>query len=346
MKICIYGAGAIGGLLAARLALAGHDLAVIDQGDHLEAIRRQGLTLEVGGRRQTVRELHASDDPASVGPSDLVVLAVKSHHLPRIAPLTAPLLHAKTAVLSTQNGVPWWYFHKLPGPYEGYTIRTVDPENTISRHIHADRVIGCVVYPAAEIVAPGVIRHIEGDRLPLGELDGAAGKRIEQLSATLVDAGFKAPILPDIRSEIWLKLWGNMSFNPISALTHANLADICRYPPTRELAAAMMREAQAIGEALGARFRLPLEKRISGAEKVGAHKTSTLQDVEAGRALEVDALLGAVVELGELTGTAAPCLKAVNACVKLLDKTLQDASAYLRAVSRARKPGSTELAVN
>ena len=229
-----------------------------------------------------------------------------------------------------QNGIPWWYFLGLPGPYQGTRIEAVDPGGVIASHIEVNRVIGSVVYPAAEIIAPGVIRHIEGNRFSFGELDGAETPRVKLVAELFRNAGFKAPVVSDIRSEIWLKLWGNVSFNPISALCHATLVDICRFPPSRELAARMMRETQTIGEKLGVHFRVSLERRIAGAEGVGKHKTSMLQDVEHGRGLELDALVGAVVELGRITATPTPHIDAVHACASLLAKTLQDEKGRLK----------------
>jgi 2-dehydropantoate 2-reductase len=220
-----------------------------------------------------------------------------------------------------QNGIPFWYFHNRNGDLAGSIVRSVDPNGVIGTHIPPGRVIGCVVYPASELVAPGVVRHIEGDRFPVGELDGCASARVKRVSECFVNAGFKAPVLDDIRAEIWLKLWGNLTFNPISALSRSTLVDICQYPPTRELAAAMMSEAQEIATKLGISFRVGLEKRIAGAEKVGAHKTSMLQDVEAGRTPEIDALVGSVIELGRLTHTHTPHIDAVYAVTKLLART-------------------------
>jgi 2-dehydropantoate 2-reductase len=226
-------------------------------------------------------------------------------------------------VVTMINGVPWWYFHKLGGAYEGRKLESVDPGGVIDAHIAPERVIGSVVYPAAELVAPGVVKLIEGNRFTLGEPDGTRSERVERLSQAMMKAGFKAPVSKDIRGEIWVKLWGNLSFNPISALTHATLEDICRFAPTRELAARMMREAQAVGERLGVEFKISLDKRIAGAEAVGAHKTSMLQDVEAGRALELEALVGAVIELGRITATPTPTIEAVHALASLLGRTLQ-----------------------
>jgi len=233
-------------------------------------------------------------------------------------------------VVTMQNGIPWWYFLGLPGPHQGTRIEAVDPGGVIASHIEVNRVIGCVVYPAAEIVAPGLIRQIEGNRFSVGELDGVETPRVKMIAELFRKAGFKAPVVSDIRSEIWLKLWGNVSFNPISALCHSTLVDICQFPPSRELAARMMKETQTIGEKLGVHFRVPLERRIAGALGVGKHKTSMLQDVEHGRALELDALVGAVVELGRITSTPTPNIDAVYACASLLAKTLHDEKGRLK----------------
>ena len=223
-----------------------------------------------------------------------------------------------------QNGIPFWYFHKHGGPHEGQRVQSVDPTGLVSAKIPADRILGCVVYPASALIAPGVVKHIEGDRFPIGELDGTVTERAQKVSEAFIKAGFKSPILENIRAEIWLKLWGNLSFNPISSLSHSTLVDICQYPLSRELAGNMMIEAQRIANKLGIEFRVPLEKRIRGAEKVGKHKTSMLQDVEAGRAPEIDALVGSVVELGRITNTATPHINSVYALVKLLAKTMEE----------------------
>ncbi len=322
MRICIVGAGAIGGLLGARLADAGNDVTFIDRGAHLEAIRRDGLRLVMADGGEIVARCPATDDFAEPGPQELVILGVKAHVIPAVAPRLPALFDSDTMVVTVQNGLPWWYFQKHGGPFDGRRLETLDPDGVIESHIEADRVIGCVVYPAAAVEAPGVIRHVEGDRFPVGELDGRETERVRRLSETLEGAGFRSRILDDIRSEIWLKAWGNLSFNPISALTRATLVEICRFPETRELAASMMREAQAIAEKLGVTFRHTIEKRIAGAEAVGAHKTSMLQDVEAGRPLEIEALVGVVIELGRMTETPTPSIDAVYACAKLLDRTV------------------------
>jgi 2-dehydropantoate 2-reductase len=325
MKICVVGAGAMGGLLAARCAIAGMDVTAIDVGANLEAIRKHGLKLiHHDGREEVARNIRAAATCAEAGPQDIVFLSVKAYQIEMLAPQLGALFGADTVVVTTQNGLPWWYFQNFKGPHAGYRLKTADPNGTIEANIDPSRIIGCVVYPAGELAAPGVVKHLEGDRFPVGELDGSESERVKRVSEALVSAGFKSPVLSDIRSEIWLKLWGNMSFNPISALTHATLVDLCQDPYTRKLAADMMQEAQAIAEKLGVTFRVTIDKRIAGAEKVGKHKTSTLQDVEAGRAVEVDALIGSVLELGELTATPTPAIAAVHALLKLLVKTMHD----------------------
>jgi 2-dehydropantoate 2-reductase len=272
----------------------------------------------------------ATDRLADVGPQDIVILAMKAHQLPPVAAELPRVFGPDTLVVTLQNGIPWWYFYKNPGPYEGMRIEAVDPGGVIAASIEVDRVIGCVVYPASEMIAPAVIRHDEGNRFSVGELDGAETPRVKMVSELFRKAGFKSPVLKDIRSEIWIKLWGNACFNPMSALAHATLEDICRFPLSRELAAKMMVEVQTIGERLGVHFRVSLERRIAGAEAVGPHKTSMLQDVEHGRALELDALVGSVVELGRLTGTPTPHIDTVFACASLLAWTLQVQKGRLR----------------
>jgi 2-dehydropantoate 2-reductase len=324
MKIAIVGAGAIGGYLGARLSAAGEDVTFIARNRNLQAIRAQGFRLILeDGSTLHAPAARAVQDPAEAGPQDAVLLTVKAHQVHELLPGLRGLFGPDTAVVSLINGVPWWYFHRLAGPWEGRQLESVDPGGVIAAHIEPARVIGSVVYPAAELVEPGLVRVIEGNRFTLGEPDGSRSERVERLSQALMKAGFKAPVSKDIRSEIWVKLWGNLSFNPISALTHATLEQICSFGPTRELAARMMREAQAVGEALGVEFKISLDKRIAGAQAVGAHKTSMLQDVEAGRALELEALVGAVVELGRITGQPVPTVEAVLALARLLGQTLQ-----------------------
>ena len=333
MRFCVIGAGAIGGLLAAKLSHAGEQVSVIARGPHLTAITRDGLILHQEGE-EIVARVKASDRIAEAGEQDLIVLGMKAHQVAAVTPDLPAIMGGETMVLTAQNGIPWWYFFGHGGPYEGVRLESVDPGGIIADALPIGRVIASVVYPAAEIERPGVIRHIEGNRFSLAELDGSKSERIGRVAEAFSRAGFKAPVVTDVRSEIWTKLWGNLSFNPISALTHATLEDICRFAPTRALAADMMREAQAVGEAFGIRFRIALDKRIAGAEAVGAHKTSMLQDVETGRAIEVDALLGSVIELGRMAGVATPHLDAIYAVTKLLGQTLAQAKGRL-AVTRA-----------
>ncbi|MBK8528168.1 MAG: 2-dehydropantoate 2-reductase [Rubrivivax sp.] len=323
MKITVVGAGAIGGYLGAKLAIAGERVTFIARNRNLEAINAHGFRLILeDGSEQHAASVRAVQRMADAGPQDVVLLTVKAHQVVDLLPELRDLFGPDTALVTMINGVPWWYFHRLAGPHQGRRLDSVDPDGRIAAAIEPERVIGSVVYPAAELLQPGVVRVIEGNRFTLGEPDGSRSPRIETLSRALMAAGFKAPVSKDIRGEIWVKLWGNLSFNPISALTHATLQDICRFPPTRALAAAMMTEARAVGEALGVQFRIGLDQRIAGAEAVGAHKTSMLQDVEHGRALELEALVGAVIELGRITGVATPTIEAVYAATALLGRTL------------------------
>jgi len=320
MRICIVGAGAIGGFLGARLALAGQEVTLIARGAHLQAIREHGLKLvEIDGR-ESVAKTRATSEFEEAGPQDVVIVALKAGSLPAIAPRLRALYHAETSVITAQNGFPWWYFHKLEGPYENRRVELVDPGGVIEANIEPRRVIGCIVYPAADIDTPGVIRHVEGERFSLGELDGQKTERVRILREALEAAGMKAKITPRIRWETWVKLWGNLAVNPISALTRSTLEELCRYPLTRQLARTMMLEGQAVAERLGIDFGIKLEQRLDGAEKVGAHKTSMLQDIERGRPTEVDAMVGAVAELGRWMGIPTPAIDAVYASVKLLEQ--------------------------
>jgi 2-dehydropantoate 2-reductase len=331
MKIAVIGAGAIGGFVGARLALAGEEVTFVVRGANLAAIRAGGIKLvETSGEERVTTDVAATDDYQAAGPQDVVVLAVKAHQVADVAGRIGQLFGPDTVVVTMQNGIPFWYFHQHGGEYEGRSVRSVDPGGDLARLIPPERVLGCVVYPAAELVAPGVIRHIEGIRFPLGELDGGTSERIVRVCASLERAGFKSPVLDDIRGEIWLKLWGNLSFNPISALSHSTLVDICQHPLTRDLAANMMREAEAVAARLGISFRVSLERRIEGAEKVGKHKTSMLQDVEAGRGPEIDALVGSVIELARMTGTSTPHIDSAYALVKLLEQTMKEARGGVR----------------
>lgn len=336
MKVAIIGAGAIGGYVGAKLALAGEDVTFIVRGANLDAIRKNGFRLIMNdGAEHVASNVRASNDYTEAGAQDVVILAMKAHQVEAVADDVPKLFGADTAVVTMQNGIPYWYFHDHGGALQGTRLHSVDPGGRISETIPAQRVIGCVVYPASELVAPGVVRHIEGERFPVGELDGSASERVKRVSACFENAGFKAPVLENIRAEIWLKLWGNLTFNPISALSHSTLVDICRFPLSRDLAAEMMREAQTVAHKLGIEFRVTIEKRIAGAERVGKHKTSMLQDIEAGRAPEIDALVGAVVELGRLTGTPTPHIDAVYALVKLLARTMEEQRGLVRIQQKA-----------
>jgi 2-dehydropantoate 2-reductase len=321
MRICIYGAGSIGGFLAAGLAgVDGVELSIVARGAHLEAIRSDGLRLVRDGG-ETVARVRAEADPAALGPQHVVINCLKAHQSWAAAGHMAPLLGSDTAVVTCQNGVPWWYFHRIGGAFEGRRLDAVDRGDRQWTAIGPGRAIGCSVYPAAEIAAPGVIRHVYGDKFALGEPDGTASERVTRIAAALEAGGFAAPVLEDIRSELWLKLWGNLCFNPISALTRATLDVVATDPGTRALARAMMLEGQAIGEALGARFRVDVERRIDGAARVGAHRTSMLQDLEAGKAMEVDALVTAVQEMGRIVGVPTPAIDAVLALVQQLGRS-------------------------
>ena len=325
MKVAVVGAGAIGGYVGGLLSAAGEDVTFIARGSNLQAIQRSGIKVVLeDGTEVHAKDATAHERPSDAGPQDVVFLAVKAHQVTPIAPELHHLCHETTSVVTMQNGIPWWYFQRLDGPYVGHPVKSADPDGSIARLIDPARIIGSVVYPAANLVAPGVVHVVEGKRFTLGELDGAETPRIQTISASMTKAGLKAPITNDIRSEIWLKLWGNLSFNPISALTGATLVDLVKYPLTRELCIAMMREAEQIANALGVTFRVGIDRRIAGAEKVGAHKTSMLQDLEQGKPLELDALVGSVVELGRLTNTPTPHIDAVYACTSLLAKTVAE----------------------
>ncbi len=331
MKVAIVGVGAIGGYVGTRLALGGEDVTFIARGANLAALRSGGIKLQTAdGVEHAVEQVKATDDYSAAGVQDVVILAMKAHQVAAVARDVPKLFGPDTVVVPMQNGIPYWYFYRHPGELAGTRVQSVDPDGVIGEHIPAERVIGCVVYPAAELLAPGVIKQIEGNRFPVGEPDGAVSARVTRVSECFIRSGLQAPILADIRAEIWLKLWGNLTFNPISALSRATLASICQYPPSRAVAAAMMAEAQTVAGKLGITFRVPLEKRIAGAERVGHHKTSMLQDVESERSLEIDALLGSVVELARLTDTPTPHIDTVYALTKLLAKTLEENRASVR----------------
>ena len=314
MKICIYGAGAIGGLLGAQLSLAGEEVTLIGRGPHLAAIQAGGLKLRTEGKELLARP-QATSDPRQAGPQDCVIVTLKAHSVAAIATAMQPLLGPETAVVTAMNGVPWWYFYKLAGPHEGYRIRSIDPDGTLWRLIPGERCLGCVVYPAAEVVSPGVVEHYYGNRFMLGEPDGGKSARATRLSDALTRAGFRAPVRPKIRDDIWVKLWGNLSFNPVSALTSGTLAGIANDPGTRAVIRRMMVEAEAVGAALGVKFGVDIETRIGWAADIGEHRTSMLQDLELGRPMEIDALVSAVAEMGDLVGVDTPFIDAVLALV-------------------------------
>jgi 2-dehydropantoate 2-reductase len=315
MRICIFGAGAIGGYLGVDLALAGADVSLIARGPHLEAMQKNGVKLLIDGEERVAHPT-ATDDPAEVGPQDVVIITLKAHSIPGIVETILPLLGPETAVITATNGIPWWYFHGLDGPWQDRQLESVDPGGKQWEMIGPERAIGCVVYPATEVIEPGVIKHLEGDRFSLGEPNGEKTERVVQLSEILRKAGFKAPIRPRIRNDIWVKLWGNLTFNPISALTHATLDVIGTDEGTQSVARGMMLEAQSIGEKLGVRFGVDVEQRIAGAAAVGAHKTSMLQDLERGRPMEIDALVTVIQEMGRLVDVETPTIDVVLALVQ------------------------------
>lgn len=316
MRICVFGAGAIGGYLAAKLARAGAEVGVVARGPHLAAMRANGLTLIEEQERVTVA-VNAAEDAATLGPQDYVIVTLKAHSVPPAVPAILPLLGPETTIVSGVNGIPWWYFYGVKGPLANTRLASVDPGDAQWNGFGPERMLGCVVYPAAEVIEPGVIRHVEGNRFSLGEPSGAKSARAQRLSETLAAAGLKAPVRPRIRDEIWVKLWGNLSFNPISALTLATLDLLCTDPGTRKVARDMMVEAQAIAESLGVKFPVNVDRRIDGGAAVGAHRTSMLQDLEAGRPMEIDALVGSVQELGRLTRTPTPTIDTVLALIRL-----------------------------
>jgi 2-dehydropantoate 2-reductase len=322
MKFAVVGAGAIGAFVGAMLAKSGEDVTLIARGPHLRAMQERGVRVrgEIGDFE--VR-LQATEDPAIIGPVEVVILTLKSHSLPAMAPRLSPLMGPDTSVITAQNGFPWWYFYRHGGEWEGTRLETVDPGGVLSRNIDPARVIGCVVYPSTEIVEPGVVRHIEGTRFAIGEPNRSKSERCRRIADAFIEAGLRCPIRTNIRHDIWVKLMGNVAYNPISALTHATLIDIVQCPETGELAAAIMREVESVALKLGIEMGVSVEQRLEGAEKVGHHKTSMLQDIEAGRPTELEAIVGAIIELGEKMALPLPKTKAVYACAKLLTKTTQ-----------------------
>ena len=320
MRICVFGAGAIGGYMGVKLAEAGAEVSLVARGPHLAAMKSNGLRLIEETSETTVSPI-ASDDPEELGVQDYIIVTLKAHSVPGVVPKMVPLIGPNTTIVSGVNGVPWWYFHGVGGVLEGTRLASVDPGDAQWNGFGPDKVLGCVVYPAAEVVEPGVIKHIEGNRFSLGEPDGSKSDRAVALSKALMSAGLKAPVRPKLRDEIWVKLWGNLSFNPISALTHATLDVLCTDPGTREVARGMMVEAQEIAEKLGVKFPIDVERRIDGGAAVGAHRTSMWQDLDQGRPMEIDALVKSVQELGVLTKTATPTIDTVLALIQLRAKT-------------------------
>ena len=320
MRFAIVGAGAIGAFLGAMLDRAGEDVTLIARGPHLRAMQQHGVRVrgEIG---DFVAHPAVTDDPADVGEVDVVLLTLKAHSLPAMAPRLGPLIGAQTSVVSAQNGIPWWYFYRHGGPWEGTQLESVDPGGVITQHIDSARVIGCIVYPSTSVIEPGVIEHTEGNRFALGEPDGSKSNRCREIADVFIKAGLRCPIRTNIRHDMWVKLMGNVAYNPISALTRATLIEIVQCPETRELAAAIMREAESVAEKLGIELGVSVEQRLAGAEKVGQHKTSMLQDIEAGKPTELEAIVGAVVELGEKIGVDLPNTKSVYARVKLLESS-------------------------
>ena len=319
MKICIFGAGAIGGYLGAKLAAHGTNVSLVARGAHLDAMRTNGLRLieETG---ETNVSVTASSDPQDLGEQDYLLITLKAHSVPPMVEKMAPLIGKHTTILSCVNGVPWWYFYKFGGALEGTQLESVDPAGAQWNGFGPEKVLGCVVYPAAEVVEPGIIKHIEGNRFSLGEPDGQKSDRIVTLSRIFTEAGLKAPVRPRIRDEIWVKLWGNLSFNPISALTHATLDILCTDPSTRIVARNMMLEAQHIAEKLGVKFPIGVDRRIDGGAAVGAHRTSMWQDLDMGRPMEIDALVGSVKELGHITNTPTPTIDNVLGLIQMRGK--------------------------
>jgi len=323
MKVLVIGAGAIGGLIGGRLALAGHEVTLVDKPDPVAAFKARGLTvIDRDGAAAKPNNVAALTAAAELPDPDLVILSVKAQDIGDVAQLAGRCTSRGVPLITVQNGIPWWYFQRHGGDLEGTRLTSLDPDGRIGESIDPQHIVGCVAYPAAEVVEPGVVRHIEGSGLPIGELDGRERQRTGAISQALRSAGFKAPVVNDIRPELWLKAWGALSFNPISALTGATMRAICVNPSTHRIVADMMREAQQVAERFGVVFRVGLERRIEGAARVGDHKTSMLQDREAGRRLEVEALVGSVVEIAALADIRTPTIDAVYALTKLLDEQI------------------------
>jgi 2-dehydropantoate 2-reductase len=325
VKVAVLGAGAIGAYVGASLSRAGADVHLVARGPQLAALRERGVQV-LSPRGDFHAHPNATDDPAEIGPVDHVFLGFKANAYAAAGQMVAPLLHERTTLIAAQNGIPWWYFHRLPGPFEGHRIESVDPGGAVTRALPLDRAIGCVVYAATEIESPGVVRHLEGTRFSIGEPDGGISARCTEFADAMVAGGLKCPVEPDLRCDIWIKLMGNIAFNPLSALTRATMAGICRHAGTRKLVAQMMEETLEVAHRVGCHPEISVEKRLAGAERTGEHKTSTLQDLERGRPMELDVLLTAVVELADLTGAEVPILRAITAVADLLNQQVAAAS--------------------
>ncbi|HTI17823.1 MAG TPA: 2-dehydropantoate 2-reductase [Trinickia sp.] len=334
MKICVYGAGAIGAYMGAQLALAGAEVSFVARGAHLAAMQKNGVRLQIDGTERVV-QVKCTSDPRELGPQDYVIVALKAHSVPSVVESMLPLFGPQTAVVTAVNGIPYWYFYRHGGAFEGSQLESVDPGAKQWNVLGPERAIGCVVYPAAEISEPGVIRHVYGKKFPIGEPSGEPTERTTKFHEIMVAAGFDAPIREKIRDEIWLKLWGNLCFNPISALTHATLDVITSHPGTRAVSRAMMLEAKAIADRFGVNFRVDVERRIDGAGAVGAHKTSMLQDLEAGRPMEIDPLLTVVQEMGRLVGQPTPTIDTVLPLIKLREQIAQSPAPVASEVVKA-----------
>jgi 2-dehydropantoate 2-reductase len=325
MKVAVLGAGAIGAYVGASLSRAGADVHLVARGPHLAALREHGVRV-LSPRGDFEAHPNATDDPSEIGPVDHVFLGFKANAYAAAGPMIAPLLHENTSIIAAQNGIPWWYFHRLPGAYEGYRIESVDPGGAVTAALPLERAVGCVVYAATEIESPGVVRHLEGTRFSIGEPGMGVSARCTEFADAMVAGGLKCPVEPDLRCDIWIKLMGNIAFNPLSALTRATMAGICRHAGTRALVAQMMEETLEVAHRVGCHPEISVEKRLAGAERTGEHKTSTLQDLERGRPMELDVLLTAVVELADLTGAEVPTLRAITAVADLLNQQVAAAS--------------------
>jgi 2-dehydropantoate 2-reductase len=321
MRFAIAGAGAIGAFMGAMLSRAGEDVTLIARGAHLRAMSENGVTVRGSAGEFTARP-NVTGEPADVGNVDVVLLTLKAHSLPEIAPRLSPLIGPKTTIVSAQNGIPWWYFYRHGGKFEGLQIDAIDPGGSLLKNLPPERTVGCVIYCSTIISEPGVVEHLEGTRFAIGEPDGTRSDRCHQLAQSFIRAGLRCPIRSDIRHDIWVKLLGSVAFNPISALTRATLIEIVQCPETHDLAAEIMSEAEALARLLGVDVAITKEQRLAGAEKVGHHKTSMLQDVEAGRPLEWESIIGVLVELGNTVGLPMPYTRAVAACTKLLSQNV------------------------